>query len=243
VFNVDIGDLPNKAGESVLNQYQNKFKYKKFYNVETGEVTNQQHITSMVEDYWFANRSGGKGTTVETIDETGNLGELGDIIYFYKKLYKALKIPANRIPFQTEIDGTFDFSSTTVTKDDLKFFMFISKIRKVYSSMFKKILQREVISSGILTAAEWTDYEDKIEVQFINENKFIEKMSLDAWTSKLDLYATAKDFAGNVFSYNKTMKLVFGMTDLEIEENLKEIAAEKKNKLFKDFYANPDEDA
>jgi hypothetical protein len=109
--------------------------------------------------------------------------------------------------------------------------------------MFKKILQREVISSGILTAAEWTDYEDKIEVQFINENKFIEKMSLDAWTSKLDLYATAKDFAGNVFSYNKTMKLVFGMTDLEIEENLKEIAAEKKNKLFKDFYANPDEDA
>jgi hypothetical protein len=242
VFNVDIGDLPNKSGEAVLNQYQNKFKYKKFYNVETGEVTNQQHITSMVEDYWFANRSGGKGTTVETIDETGNLGELGDIIYFYKKLYKALKIPANRIPFQTELDGTFDFSSTTVTKDDLKFFMFISKIRKVYSSMFKKILQREVISSGILTAAEWSDYEDKIEVQFINENKFIEKMTLDAWTSKLDLYATAKDYAGNVFSYNKTMKIIFGLTDLEIEDNLKEIAKEKKNPLFKAFYEVPDED-
>jgi hypothetical protein len=243
VFNVDIGDLPNKAGESVLNQYQNKFKYKKFYNVETGEVTNQQHITSMVEDYWFANRSGGKGTTVETIDETGNLGELGDIIYFYKKLYKALKIPANRIPFQTELDGTFDFSSTSVTKDDLKFFMFISKIRKVYSSMFKKILQREVISSGILTADEWTEYEDKIEVQFINENKFIEKMSLDAFTTQLDLYANAKDYAGNVFSYNTTMKRIFGMTDLEVEENLSEIAKEKKNPLFKPFYEVPDEDA
>jgi hypothetical protein len=242
VFNVDIGDLSPKSGESVLNQYQNKFKYKKFYNVETGEVTNQQHITSMVEDYWFANRSGGKGTTVETIDETGNLGELGDIIYFYKKLYKALKIPANRIPFQTDIDSTFDFTSTSVTKDDVKFFMFISRVRKVYSSLFKKILQREVISSGILTADEWAEYEDKIEIQFINENKFIEKMSLDAFTSQLDLYTTAKDIAGNVFSYNATMKRVFGMTDIEIEENLKEIEKEKKNKMFKDFYTSEDED-
>jgi hypothetical protein len=242
VFNVDIGDLPSKSGEAVLNQYQAKFKYKKFYNVETGEVTNQQHITSMVEDYWFANRSGGKGTTVETIDETGNLGELGDILYFYKKLYKSLKIPANRIPFQTDMDSTFDFSSTTVTKDDMKFFMFISKIRKVYSSLFKKILQREVISSGILSAAEWEEYDDKIEVVFKNQNKFIEKMLLDEWTSKLDLYANAKDYAGNVFSYNKTMKVIFGMTDLEIEENLKEIAKEKKNPLFKAFYEVPDED-
>jgi hypothetical protein len=242
VFNVDIGDLPNKSGEAVLNQYQNKFKYKKFYNVETGEVTNQNHITSMVEDYWFANRSGGKGTTVETIDETGNLGELGDIIYFYKKLYKALKIPANRIPYQTDIDSTFAFDSTSVTHDDLKFFMFISKIRKVYSSMFKKILQREVISSGILTADEWTEYEDKIEVQFLNANKFVEKMNLDKFTTQLDLYTTAKDIAGNVFSYNTTMKRVFGMTDLEIEQNLKEIEKEKKNKLFKDFYTSEDED-
>jgi hypothetical protein len=196
----------------------------------------------MVEDYWFANRSGGKGTTVETIDETGNLGELGDIIYFYKKLYKALKIPANRIPYQTDIDSTFAFDSTSVTHDDLKFFMFISKIRKVYSSMFKKILQREVISSGILTADEWTEYEDKIEVQFLNANKFVEKMNLDKFTTQLDLYTTAKDIAGNVFSYNTTMKRVFGMTDLEIEQNLKEIEKEKKNKLFKDFYTSEDED-
>jgi hypothetical protein len=108
--------------------------------------------------------------------------------------------------------------------------------------MFKKILQREVISSGILTADEWTEYEDKIEVQFLNANKFVEKMNLDKFTTQLDLYTTAKDIAGNVFSYNTTMKRVFGMTDLEIEQNLKEIEKEKKNKLFKDFYTSEDED-
>ena len=86
VFNVDIGDLPTKRGAEVMRGYQNKFKYKKFYNVETGEVSNQQHVTSMVEDYWFGNRSGGKGTQVDMLDESGNLGELDDI--FIEKYIK-----------------------------------------------------------------------------------------------------------------------------------------------------------
>lgn len=242
VFNVDIGDLSPKQGESTLAAYQNKFKYKKFYNVETGEVTNQQHITAMVEDYWFANRSGGSGTTVDTIDETGNLGELGDILYIYKKLYKAMKIPANRIPFQTDLDTSFDYSSTTVTKDDMKFFMFISRLRTVISSLLKKILQRELISTGVLTSVEWEDYDDKISVVFSNENKFIEKMKLDQLTTQLDLFATAKDYGGNVFSYNTLLKKIFNFTDIEVEDNLKEIQKEKTNKMFADFYKKDEEE-
>ncbi len=242
VFNVDIGDISPKSGDAILNGYQQKFKYKKFYNVETGEVTNQQHITSMVEDYWFANRSGGKGTTVDTIDETGNLGELGDIIYFYKKLYKALNIPSNRIPFQTELDASFDYSATNVSKEDMKFFMFISRLRETVASLFKRILERELISTGVLSASEWEKFEEKIKIQFSNENKFIEKMKLDQLTTQLDLYATARDYAGNVFSYNTLMQRVFGMSELEVEENLKEIEKEKKNKLFARFYKQPEDD-
>ena len=195
----------------------------------------------MVEDYWFANRSGGKGTTVDTIDETGNLGELGDIVYFYKKLYKALKIPANRVPYQTDMDSTFDYSSTTVTKEDMKFFMFISRLRTVIGSMIKKILQRELISSGVFSTQEWDNFDKKIKIVFTNENKFIEKMKLDQLTSQLDLYATAKEYGGNVFSYTKLMERVFGMTEVEVEENLKAIAKEKKNPLFGDFYQKEEE--
>jgi hypothetical protein len=242
VFNVDIGDISPKSGDAVLNGYQQKFKYKKFYNVETGEVTNQQHITSMVEDYWFANRSGGKGTTVDTIDETGNLGELGDIIYFYKKLYKALNIPSNRVPYQTDQDTSFDYSATNVSKEDMKFFMFVSRLRGTVSSLFKRILERELVASGILSSNEWEDFEEKIKIVFSNENKFIEKMKLDQLTTQLDLYATARDYAGNVFSYSRLMQRVFGMSEIEIEENLKEIEKEKKNKLFAGFYKQPEEE-
>jgi hypothetical protein len=236
VFNVDIGDLPVKRGTEVMSDYQAKFKYKKFYNNDTGEVSNQQHITSMVEDYWFANRSGGKGTTVDVLDESGNLGELDDILYFSKKLYRALKIPSNRIRNNPDADQEYDFDTTRVTKEDMKFFMFISRLRQVYSSVFKEILKREVISCGIMSEKEWENMEADIEITFVEENKFIEKMNLSILQEKIGIYAEVKEYAGTLFSHKEVMKQVFRLSDEEIEDRLKEIAKEKKDPKFKDFY-------
>ena len=240
VFNVDIGDLPAKRGAEVMREHQSKFKYKKFYNNETGEVSNQQHITSMVEDYWFANRSGGKGTTVDVLDETGNLGELDDILYFSRKLYRSLKIPSNRININPDGDKDFAYDESRVSKEDMKFFMFISRLRQVYSSLFKEILKREVISTGIMSENEWNEKEDYISIMFVEENKFIEKMKLDTFMSKLDIYATAQDYQGKLFSVNTILKDVFRFTDEEIEEEFKKIDEETNDPLYGKFY-NDDE--
>lgn len=241
VFNVDIGDLPAKRGAEVMRDYQGKFKYKKFYNNETGEVSNQQHITSMVEDYWFANRSGGKGTTVDVLDESGNLGELDDILYFAKKLYRAMKIPSNRIDINPEGDKDFGYDETKTTKEDLKFFMFISRIRQVYSSLFKEILKREVISSGVMSEQEWNDKEDFIAISFVNENKFIEKMKLDNFMNKIEIYATAAEHQGKLFSVNTVLKDIFRFTDEQIEDEFKKIQKEEKDPLYSKFYNNDQE--
>ena len=241
VFNVDIGDLPAKRGAEVMRDYQGKFKYKKFYNNETGEVSNQQHITSMVEDYWFANRSGGKGTTVDVLDESGNLGELDDILYFARKLYRAMKIPSNRIDINPEGDKDFSFDETRTTKEDMKFFMFISRIRQVYSSLFKEILKREIISTGIMSEQEWDDKEDLISISFVNENKFIEKMKLDNFMSKLEIYQTASEHQGKLFSVNTVLKDIFRFTDEEIEEEFKKIQEEENDPLYAKFYGNNEE--
>ena len=241
VFNVDIGDLPGKKGEQVMTEYQGKFKYRKFYNVQTGEISNQQHVTSMVEDYWFANRSGGKGTTVDTLDETGNLGELGDILYFNKKLYKSMFIPSNRISIDENADNSFDFDSTQVSKEDIKFFFFISRLRKVYTSLFKELLKREVISTQVMSEKEWDDYEEKINISFVGENTFVESMNLNIFTKKLDIYATAQDYAGKLFPIEKILKDVFKFTDEDIKENFELIAKEEKDPNYKKFYQT-DED-
>ena len=236
VFNVDIAELPNKRGTEVMNEYQNKFKYKKFYNNETGEVSNQQHITSMVEDYWFSNRSGGRGTEVSTLDETGNLGELDDILYNARKLYRAMKIPVSRLSIDPDSDSTFDFQTTQTSNEDMKFFMFISRLRQVYSVTLKEILKREVISTGIMTENEWKDKEESIEIVFTEENKFIEKMKLDAFMSKFDLIGNSRDFAGKFVSYSYLLKEVLKWNDEDIKDSLKEIQKEKTDPLMKTFY-------
>lgn len=241
VFNVDIGDLPNKRGAEVMREYQAKFKYKKFYNNETGEVSNQQHITSMVEDYWFSNRSGGKGTTVDVLDESGNLGELTDILYFAKKLYRAMKVPSNRIDINPDGDKDYSFDETRTTKEDMKFFMFVSRLRQVYSSLFKEILKREVVSTGVMSEVEWDERENSISIQFINENKFIEKMKLDNFMRALEIYQTASEQQGKLFSVSRILSDVFRMSDEQIMDEFKEIQKEEKNPLFAKFYSGIDD--
>ena len=239
VFNVDTGELSPAKSEAAMREMNKKFKYKKFYNTETGEISNQQHITSMVEDYWFANRSGGKGTTVDVLDETGNLGEINDILYFQKKLYRALKIPASRIAGNPDADE-MDYENTSISHDEMKFFMFISRIRKIYSEMFKELLRRELISTGVMTTENYEEYKDKINVVFSSENVFLEKMKLNNFNNKLDIYATVSEYAGKLFPVETILKDVFKMTDEEIEQNFEKIKIEEKDPKFAKFYIEDD---
>jgi hypothetical protein len=239
VFNVDTGELSPPKSEAAMREMNRKFKYKKFYNTDTGEITNQQHITSMVEDYWFANRSGGKGTTVDVLDETGNLGEINDILYFQKKLYRAMKIPLSRIANNPDAQE-FDYDTSSISHDEMKFFMFISRIRKIYTDIFKELLRRELISTGVMTVENYEEYKEKISVVFASENVFLERMKLANFNNKLDIYATVSEYAGKLFPVETILKDVFKMTDDEIEENFEKIKAEEKDPMFSKFYTEDD---
>jgi len=241
IFNVDTGELSNSKSVQAMQDIQKKFKYKKFYNTETGEITNQQHITSMVEDYWFANRSGAKGTQVDVLDETGNLGEINDILYFQKKVYKALKIPSNRISTNTDNQEDFDYDTTSISREDIKFFMFINRLRKVYLEVFNELLKRELISTNIMTAEDYNEYKDKIEIIFTNEVLFIERMKLNNFSNKLDIYATAQEYAGKLMPVQTILKIIFKWTDEEIDENFKLIEKESTDDRFKSFYQEEDD--
>lgn len=236
VFNVDVGDLPTKRAEEYMKDIQKQFRYKKFYNNETGEVTNQQHITSMVEDYWFANRSGSRGTEVTTIDESGNLGELTDIIYFCKKLYRSLHIPSSHLDIDPDADHTFSSDPTDTTTEDVKFMNFISRVRKVYCEFFKDLLKREVISTGVLKESEWNRRDSDIEIVFSNENLFIEKMKSVVLQGKIDSWSSAKDIGGTVMSFSNLMRQTFGFTEQEIQQNLIDIKHEIKDPAFRKLY-------
>ena len=186
------------------------------------------HIASLVEDYWFQNRGGNKGTQVETLDESGNLGELGDIMYFKKKLFSALKVPQSRV--SDEANGQqseFDYGATQVSREEIKFFAFIQKLRKQFLRMFREALKRHLLYTGVIaTEGEWAEIRKYITIQFAKENVFLETMETELLTKKVELYGSMTDLIGTEFSKAWVRKNVLKLTDEEINSMKKEIAEE-----------------
>lgn len=239
VFNIDIADMPNSKAESFMRKVQDQFKYKKYYNAETGEVSNQQHIVSMVEDYWFANRSGSRGTQVETLDETGNLGEIADILYFQKKLYKALGVPTNRL---NSDESNFNYEDTQTLREEYKFYQFINRLRRDFCGLLYELLRRSLVSQKILKESEFEIHKNNIDIYFSTENPFLEEMKLKNFLRKTEAYSSVREFSGNIYSVNKVFSEIFKWNKEEIEENLKEIEEESKNPLYKNFYKKDEEE-
>ena len=176
------------------------------------------------------------------MDESGNLGELGDVVYFARKLYRSLNVPVSRLSMDSEADHTFDYETTQTSKEDIKFFMFISRIRQVYSDLFKKLLKLQVISSGILTEKEWNERVQDISIKFKNENKFIEKMKLTNLQEALEIYNSASEQTGKIFTVRYLLKEIFKKSDEEIDDLLKQLEDEKNDKRFARYYSSGEEE-
>ena len=234
VFNVDVANLNSKKAEEYLTQIQNKFKYKKFYDLESGQISNQQHICALTEDYWFPNRSGAKGTTVETIDETGNLGETGDLDYFRKKLYAALKVPLARLGIDDKAE--FDFTATNIARDELKFFNFIKRKRNQFADIFFQLLKRQLVAKNVLNEKQFNEIYETFDFIWLSENKFFERMRDERLTQSVTIFRDMEELAqkgwlSKEFMYKKILKL----SEEEIVEIQNQIKSEKTNKLYKDL--------
>lgn len=241
VFNVDVSDLPNSKAEAYMRSVANKFKYRKEYNTQTGEIKNQQHMTSMVEDYWIASRGGQKGITVDLLDEQGNLGQLEDIKLFQRKLYQGIGIPENRITDESgQSSSVFDLAADQITNDDIQFFMKVRRIRNVYTDFFKNILKRDLISKKILDEKQFNELKNQIDIKFSSENQFMERMRITLFMRKLDAWGSAREYAGKLFGVRYLYKLIFGLDEKEADEILKELEKESKDPLLQGFYAKPE---
>ena len=244
VFNVDVGDLTPGKAETYLQKVKNEFKYKKVYDTETGTIKNNQHIASMVEDYWFANRNGARGTVVDVLDETGNLGELEDLKYFQEKIFRSMRVPSSRA---LRGDGTDMYSPNNeeISQQEMKFYLFVIRFRQRFMPLIKNIFKRNVLAKGIMTAEEYTEFSEKMEFYFTGENKFFLKMKQMQIQNEQDIYTSMKEDMGSanggIYSYQFMFQNVFGMTEEETKERLKEIDKERHSKEFKLLYTVPDD--
>jgi hypothetical protein len=137
IFYIDVGNLPKVKAEQYLRNIMAQYKNKLVYDSDTGEVRDDRRHMSMLEDFWLPRREGGRGTEITTLPGGTNLGEIEDIIYFKKKLYKALGVPVSRL----EPEGSFSLGrATEITRDEVKFGKFVNRLRYRFSLLFDDLL-------------------------------------------------------------------------------------------------------
>ena len=228
IFYIDVGNLPKLKAEQYLRDIMAKYKNKLVYDAQTGEIRDDRKFMSMMEDFWLPRREGGKGTEITTLPGGQNLGELEDVKYFEKKLYKALNVPVSRLePSQGFSLGRI----SEVTRDELKFAKFIDRMRNKFSDIFNQALRAQCILKGICTVEEWDDFKEHIHFDFIMDNNFSEMKNAELMKERLGLLSQVDPYTGRYYSQAWIQRNVLCLNDIDITTMQKEIDQEKEDGL------------
>ena len=215
IFYIDVGNLPKMKAESYLKDVMNRYRNKMVYDARTGEIRDDRNHMSMLEDFWLPRREGGRGTEITTLPGGSNLGEIDDITYFQKKLFRSLNVPVSRLAEET---GFQLGRSDNITRDELKFTKFVQRLRKKFSNMFLDMLKSQLLLKGVIALEEWNHFKEHIQFDFLADGHFTELKNAEILRDRLDMLGQVESYVGTYFSKEYVKKQILRMSDEEIEE-------------------------
>ena len=223
IFYIDVGNLPTQKAEKHMKDIMSRYRNKLVYDANTGQLKDDRKHMSMLEDFWLPRKEGGRGTEISTLPGGENLGQIDDIIYFQKRLYRALNVPLSRL----EQEAQFSIGrATEINRDEVKFQKFIDRLRKRFSNLFLHILKKQLLLKGIITEQDWEEWKNDITVDFIRDNHFSELKEAEVLRERLQTMDQVSQYVGEYFSKEWVWKNVLQMQEDEVENILKQIATE-----------------
>ena len=228
IFYIDVGNLPKVKAEQYIRDIMTRYKNRLVYDSASGEVKDDRRHQSMLEDYWLPRREGGRGTEITTLPGGENLGQLEDVEYFQRKLYKAMHVPVSRL----EADSGFSLGrESEITRDELLFNKFVSKLQTRFSILFDEIMEKQLILKNIVTSAEWSSVRDKIHYSYTSDHFYTEFKHQETMTQRMTLARDMEDFVGKYYSKEWFRANILRQSEEEISTQdaiiAKELAAEE----------------
>ena len=231
IFYIDVGNLPKVKAEAYLRDVMMRYRNKLVYDAGTGEIRDDKKYMSMLEDFWLPRREGGRGTEISTLPGGQNLGEITDIEYFKKKLYRSLNVPPSRM----DGEGGFNLGrSSEILRDEVKFSKFVGRLRKRFSNMFIDMLKTQLLLKNIVTPEDWEIMSEHIQFDFLYDNHFTELKETELMNERLASLATVEPYIGKYYSQDWVRRKVLRQTDEEILEQDKLIKKEIKDGIIPD---------
>ncbi len=229
IFYVDVGNLPKLKAEQYMRDLMTRYKNKLVYDAQTGEVRDDRKHMSMLEDYWMPRREGGRGTEITTLPGGANLGDIEDVLYFQKKLYKSLGVPISRL--ESEANYTIG-RATEISRDEVKFTRFVNKLQSRFSLMFDEMMERQLTLKGIMSKEDWKNIKNEIFYEFESDSHFAEIKNSELMQDRLNILRDMQDYAGKYWSHEYIRKHILMMTDDEVKTNDEQIQKEIDDPRF-----------
>lgn len=226
IFYVDVGNLPKSKADDYLRSIMHRYRNRLQYNIETGEMKDDRRFMSMLEDYWLPRREGSQGTSIETLPGGENLGEMADVEYFQKAVYRALNVPISRL------DSSNGFQlgkAAEISRDEIKFSKFITRLRLRFTLLFDELLKTQLVLKKVINPDEWSQIKNGIKYKFNTDNHFAELKDAEIMKSRLELLASVDAFSGKYFSPQWIKQNVLRQSSDEqeqIEKQIKESSAD-----------------
>ena len=233
IFYVDVGNLPKIKAEQYLRDVMARYRNKLVYDASTGEIRDDRKHMSMLEDFWLPRREGAKGTEVSTLAGGQNLGEIADVQYFQKKLYKSLNVPISRM----ESENGFNLGrAAEITRDELKFTKFVQRLRKRFTQLFHDILKTQLVLKGIITIEDWSNIKEHIQYDYLKDGYFAELKNAEILRERLNLVNEVSPYIGKYFSVEYVRKNVLRQSD----EDILDIDNQIRKEIKQGIIANPE---
>lgn len=239
IFYVDVGGLPKAKAEQYLSDIMTKFKNKIVYDSSSGEIRDDRKFMTMLEDFWLPRREGGKGTEITTLPGGQNLGEIDDVMYFQNKLYQSLNVPISRLNPETQFSLG---RATEISREEIKFSKFITRLRNKFAELFTKMLERQLILKQICTPEEWNDWKDKLDYKFAVDNYFDELKNMEMNRDRVGLLRDMDEYIGKYYSHEYIRRWILQQSDEDIKDIDKQIAEELKNPQYNEIEEEPEEE-
>ena len=223
IFKIDVGNLPKAKAESYLRDVMARYRNKLVYDASTGEIRDDRNYMSMLEDFWLPSREGGRGTDISTLPGGQNLGEVADIEYFQRKLYRSLNVPISRL----EASQGFNLGrSTEITRDELKFTKFVQRLRKKFTELFNDLLRTQLVLKAIINEDDWVNVKEKIKYDFLADGHFSELKNAELLKERIMLANDVRDYVGKYFSVKYVRQNILKQSEREIADIDKQIKKE-----------------
>ena len=231
VFFIDVGTMPPNKSSQYLERIRYEVQQKRIPS-RTGGGANVVDSTynpmSILEDYFFAVTSEGRGSKVEVLPGGENLGDIDDLRYFNNKMLRALGVPSSYLPTGPE-DGTAAPSDGKVGTAFIQEFRF-SKVVTRYQQQIIEPLDEEfklfIKHRGI------TIDNSLFNLKFTPAQSFSEYRQLELDSARINTFTALLDVP--FISKRYMLKTYLAWTEEQMAEN-ERMWKEERSRLTKTF--------